>query len=318
MPYITGTANTLAELRDALVGACTANGWSWNSSTEVLSRAGRFSGKDLFVRLQISGAFLTLLGRSSASAGDAPIIPRIGGSWTGSSAQYAVVYPLTYFIHIYDYEVYLVINYSADFWQYCAFGQSSIPLPGTGMWVTACLSSYANSGDNSVAYSAVVMSSGNLTNNGAASGVSFNGAAPFLSHTPAGEVYRSSCIHHAFSPTYQWNMSDYASSVNSLSSLTCQLIGYLPNGFNSEAVLLPVREFIARSSGSYLSLVVDLEHCKITRNDYYQPGQVVTIGAEKWKIYPLTRKNASARNGVQTTYQFHSGTFAIAIRYDGP
>lgn len=319
MPYITGTANTLAELRGALVSACTANGWSWNSSTEVLSKAGRFSGKDLFVRLQISGAFLTLLGRTSALAGDAPRDVKIGGAWTGSASLYAVTYPLNYYIHINDFEVYMFINYSTDFWQYCAFGQSAIPLPGTGLWVSASLATQASLGDAYIPRSGCYIS-GSGFQNYSSLGLGTT-AGPFsILYSGHGYTYVNQCnsfTHTALNTVAPWSLQS-TSSVDLYNGFTLSpKLSLIPNAFNAEAVLLPVAEYYTHTGG-YRSLVNDLKHCKITRNNYYQPGQVITIGTEKWKIYPVVRKNAFAGNGDQDNYNYHSGTIALAIRYDGP
>lgn len=46
----------------------------------------------------------------------------------------AFTWPVNYEVFVFDQEVYLVINYSVDVYQWLAFGKSSIALPGTGCW----------------------------------------------------------------------------------------------------------------------------------------------------------------------------------------
>jgi hypothetical protein len=48
----------------------------------------------------------------------------------------------------------------------------------------------------------------------------------------------------------------------------------------------------------------------------------VTIGQDRWKIYPFFKKNIQYRNGTTGASPSggtnHSGTLAMAIRHDGP
>lgn len=96
---------------------------------------------------------------------------------------------------------------------------------------------------------------------------------------------------------------------------TAPLMGLLPNTWNSEAVLLPIRAYKVRPSYK-ISLTADLEHARYTRIDNYTPGQIITLGSERWKIFPWYRKDAVNRNGGYVIN--HSGTFGWAIRYEGP
>src|SRR5690606_12976894 len=76
---------------------------------------------------------LQLLGRTSLAGGDAPGVVQIR-----QIATVPVVFPLTYEVFIWSTEVYLVINYGGNYYQWAAFGQSLTPgLPGTGLWIGA-------------------------------------------------------------------------------------------------------------------------------------------------------------------------------------
>lgn len=92
-------------------------------------------------------------------------------------------------------------------------------------------------------------------------------------------------------------------------------MGLLPNRWNSEAVLLPIRGWKVRPENK-ITLTLDLEHARWTRVDNYEPGQLISIGPDRWKIFPCYRKNAAARDGG--TGIDHSGTLGWAVRYEGP
>lgn len=309
MTYYTGTVNTLTELRSALVSACTANGWSWNSSTDVLSKTGRFIGKDLFAKLQISGNFLTLLGQTTASSGAAPYVVKLGGTYTGVQAPKSLVFPLIYHIHIFDYEVYLRVNFNIDYWQHLGFGQSAIPLPGTGMWVDGWAPSDTTGGPAS----SDCLISGTNTFYSAGNG-SAAGRFTFAVQSNTRGAQQSTFIHSDLDG--QGWFQSYTSGVNNkgLEGMA-PLPALLPNDWNKESSLLVIKAHFMHQN-NYMAPVVELEHCRGARNDYYQPGQVVNVGTERWKIYPIIKKDATVRNGYDGSP--HSGTIAQAIRYDGP
>jgi hypothetical protein len=86
-------------------------------------------------------------------------------------------------------------------------------------------------------------------------------------------------------------------------------------------VLLPLRAWKERTPYKS-SLVADLANARLLRIDNITPGDILTIGTDKWKAYPWYRKNVSARDGSGnqgSAYNInHTGTFGWAIRYEGP
>jgi len=61
---------------------------------------------------------------------------------------------------------------------------------------------------------------------------------------------------------------------------------------------------------------VDLQNARTLRVDNYDPGQIITLGDDQWRIYPFYRKNADQRDGTTSSGGDHSGTMGWAIRYD--
>ncbi len=170
MAYYNGSAVDMAAVRTALVSACTAEGWSWNAGTEMLSKDG------VFVRLQIVSGYLELLGRTAAGSGDAPNVVRMG-----TLNVTPVTFPLAYEVFVFEAEVYMVINYSVDYYQFCGFGKSAVMgLSGTGNWVMATLSHTAATHGIDIRVDA-----------GGSSGLNRVAPAPFWATASGGVSYRA-------------------------------------------------------------------------------------------------------------------------------
>lgn len=297
MAYYSGSANNLAALKDALFNACVGEGWVLTG--DILSKG------EMYLRVQVASDYLTFLGGTGVAAGAltgaALNVVKIGGP--GGSAT-AIVFPITYEIFVFAAEVYLVINHSVDIYLWAAFGKSTVQgLPGSGMWIGATCA-------------------GDVLNTPVPLGISADGynagytsAALFWSQYVTSEYSRNYLVQHGLTSTDAWylGLSPVDNAVGAF--VTVPLIGLLPNTWNSEAVLLPLRCYAKRASDK-ISLVADLEHARCTRIDHYAPGQVVTLGSDKWKTFPWYRKNVASRNGG--TAINHTGTFGWAIRYEGP
>ena len=95
------------------------------------------------------------------------------------------------------------------------------------------------------------------------------------------------------------------------------LINALPNLSNQATILLPIKCVKPRTS-SGKTIVASLNNARYTRIDNIVPGEIITFGADQWKIYPFLRKDATVRNGVGwSSGAPHSGTFGYAIKYTG-
>ena len=297
MAYYSGSAVNMAGVRQALVDACSLEGWAWNASTEMLSKGA------MFLRLQVVSGYLTALGRTSAAAGDAPGVVRIG--WIAPMRIADISWPVEYEIFVFEDEVYLVINYAVDYYQWLAFGQSSISgVSGTGLWVSATLS-----------HVAMLRSDIEPIDMAATDGGGSNLVCPGIFWGTTGQDQsRQSWVHSDIDGQGWWPAQSLAGAPVGISA-SAPLLGLLPNAWNSEAVLLPIRAYKVRPS-SKVSLTAELAHARYTRIDNYVPKEVVQIGSDKWRIFPFYRKNSAARNGGAGIN--HSGTFGWAIRYEGP
>lgn len=293
MAYYSGSANDMTAVRQALIDACTQpeEGWSWDGTNEVLGKGA------MFVRLQVVGGYLTLLGRTSATAGSAPNVVRIG-----QLSSTPLSWPVTYEIFAFEDEVFMVINYSIDLFQYCAFGLSSVSgLPGSGMWISATLAITAPSISIS-------------PTGGGSSGTDRVCPALFWSVGISAQGSRNNYVHSDLDGD-GWLLAPSGSIVAIGIGASVPLIGLLPNSWNSEAVLLPIRAYKTRPSNR-ISLTVDVNNARYTRIDNYEPKQVINIGPDRWKIFPWYLKNSGTRDGGPDIQ--HTGTFGWAVRYEGP
>ncbi len=298
MAYYSGTANDMSALRQALIDACVLEGWAWNIGTEVLSKG------EMFLHAQVISGYLRLRGRISPSSGDMGHVVQIG-PFTGYAPKPlpAFVYPISYQLFIFAQEVYCVINYSIDCFQWCAFGQSSVDgLPGSGMWVGAT----AAQEKSGYTYGINMFAS-----SGGSSGGNYFCPALFWATSFAPVEW---AVHSDLDGQGWWSSQTQNGATVGVGA-AAPLIGIQPNNWNSEAVLLPIRAYKVRPSNK-IGLVADLEHARYVRVDNYAPGQVIDIGGDRWKVFPWFRKNTASRNGGDAID--HTGTFGWAIRYEGP
>lgn len=291
MAYYSGVANDLGALRQALIDACVGEGWVWSPSQSVLHR------DQLFVKITHSSARLDFLGRTSLTTGDMPRPVGIAQLGHGSSIV-SLSWPMTFDIFIFVNEVFLVVNYGVEYYQFAAFGGSTVvDLIGTGLWVTASAKR--------------VPSIVNIAVSGRVQSPVYSVPAPFL--RARSDINNSESFIHTGLVDGIWGAS--TNSVASINPALVPLFEISPNSWNTEAVLLPIRVFQSRAERK-VSLVADVKNARYMRIDNYEPGQIIIIGSERWKVYPFYSKNSVARNGG--TDIKHSGTLGWAIRYDGP
>lgn len=298
MAYVTGTANSNADLLSAIRSACTANGWTL--SGEVLHRG------DVYFRIYDVTGLAAIIGGtgidgSNNLTGAAPKF-----SFIGQIGQ-AITYPMTYEIFLFDNpnEVYVVVNYATSWYQWIMFGESNVPgLSGTGAWYAA--PRWQNGGSDT---------RWQCDASGGATNIVYRGCPAFWHQAVnINNDGVNSFVHHNVDAR-GWggtsSATDYCRSFGAVDTLLTRL----PNTWNGETVLLPFQVWVPRTSGGTLSLVADLKNLRHCRNDYHLPGEVITIGADRWKIYPWLQRNTVERGGGAVQ---HSGTIAFAVRYDGP
>lgn len=294
MPYVTGTANDMTALRAALFTACTANGWTL--SGEVLRKG------SVHMRVRAGANYLGFLGGTGIDGSN-----NLTGAGSYERQIFGIIsnlsWPITYsvFIGTAPDEVYFICNYNVDLYVWAAFGQSTVQgLPGTGVW-------YAGTSDTSLYNGLITITT---------TTVSTLALCPALFWGNAGYGGQSSSyIHHGLDGR-AWSTGANAANVASAMLLSSVQQDVLPNAWNGESMLLPIQACVQRTSGGTTSLVADLAHARYMRIDNHVPGEIITLGADRWQVFPWFKKNTAVRNGGSSID--HTGTFGWAIRYDGP
>lgn len=328
MPYITGTAANQAALLTALRDAATANGYTLDGSIlkkgnlHVNTYNSATSGED--------NALVVQMGTGSS-----------GGALTGAF-QYGVTpnrstvfrcsYPVTYDIHIHDAELFMVW-WDADgkyFW--LAWGQSSpfsdTPAAGSCLWCggTQSTAFTMNAGTYYTPYRWINIGptfGGSTTANTVESQQRVVPALFWHTHNPMASSFSSTI----YTDTDGAVLGGRGTVTDSTDNYTVTGIDHLapliarqPNTWNGEAVLLPIQCYTPVASFKK-ELDIQLKHARYCRLNNIEPRTVITIGAEKWKVYPWYKLDRTtpdgSSSGASSNAVDHTGTFGWAIRYDG-
>ncbi|MEA1605731.1 hypothetical protein [Pseudomonas spirodelae] len=320
MAHYSGSAVDMAALRSALISACTVNGWSWNSGTNVLSKG------SLHLLLTNDSLNLSLTGRTAEGSGDMPNAVQLGRLMQkAGAATLDVTYPAQWecFVFTGPDEVWFVVQYDVDRYQWCSFGGSAVAgLAGTGMWVSAIRGSVPiSSVDPAMIHPfAIRVATGGAIES--VVGGMTSGAWGWNTVPRAFSALRDIYLHSDLDG-HGWHLNE-ASLTGELIGVRgfSQLIQAQPSAWNNEAALIPMRAYKMRPSFK-TALVADLVNIRHVRIDNYFPGQIIELGSDRWKVYPWHRRNAVERNGgapgePSWISKDHTGTFGYAIRYDGP
>lgn len=299
MAYVTGTAADLAGLRTGIINACTANGWTLSGT--ILSKSG------VYVTLTVNGNFIDLhsgTGESGGALTGTPGANRNARIGTLTSGMAPFVWPVTYevFIGTSPDEVYAVITYSGVYYQWLAWGKSSVATLGTGGW-------YSGSLDNLTSIAGVNILLG------ANPGISFGGrgyssssACPGIFHATAIGPARGESVNHGLTGSSNgWDISTDLGAAK----FRAPLDYIMPSAWSSETVFLPIQAFSTAYGSSKVAMVLDLAHARACRIDNITPGTIITLGADEWKVFPWYSKSTT-----QSTS--NSGVIGWAVRYDGP
>jgi len=83
-----------------------------------------------------------------------------------------------------------------------------------------------------------------------------------------------------------------------------------PNIWNSQTTLFPIR--LTHPVASNLSMDFgDIPIARFLRIDYLNPGDIITLGADTWKCFPICKKDTVDRNGLNV------GSYGEATPFGG-
>ncbi|WP_435609927.1 hypothetical protein [Pseudomonas knackmussii] len=328
MAYYSGVANSFNDLLTQLVSACVDHGWTWADG--ILSKGSAYVKPWVeSVASTTTGIGLVIQGGTGKSAGAmtgvSPQTPRMGPPSRDTSQP---TWPMAYSIHIFESpdEVFLVARFNVDYFYFASFGVSSVPgLVNSGLWLSATSRRLRGPSGAGITVSATGGGGGDGNDQATAS---FSGSPGCFLWNNNGMVSggsqsaasQSSAICTGLDGIdWPWPANNQFTYdvLNSFSGNIYAMphIQRTPNIWNSEAPLLPVQVYLVRASAK-VSLVADIRNARYIRVDSYQPEEIITLGEDRWKVYPFYRKSAGISDpgtGVD-----HTGGLGWAIRYDGP
>lgn len=300
MAYSSGSCVDLAAIVSFIRAACTANGWTlsgnvlWKGNTyvEIVTDA---------TGVRIKGGTGKDGSNNLTGAGPRPAYLR-------TIAGQALVFPVNIEVHINTApdEVFVVINFASSFYEMLAWGISDAPgLTGTGVWY------YGSGSERNVGYQGFYAEVAGA-NYGSSNAEGPQHAAMFNVNSEGNGSYSGSFIHCDIDGT-AWAGTG---AQMAYAYLTIHpLVAATPSAWNNETVLLPYQVYTTRPSNK-MTLIADLKHIRIVRIDFHNPADIITLGPDRWKLFPWFKKDATALGGARG--QAHSGTMGYALRYTGP
>lgn len=312
MAYYSGLCTSFQNLADVLVEKCQAHGWTWRD--EILSKG------DLFVKISVEersesgyweqqqGIIITggtgKIGSELVNSSDSV---RLGRTATGN---YEVrFFPADYHLFVFDNEIYLVMKFDTDRFYYLAFGKSSlINNQGNGLWLSANACYYKATTWDGLAEAIYIATS----YGGAGYTHSSSAFAPFWNRHGWQKNASNSTICHGMDDAL-W------SSGTSRAYVSFEpLISRLPTTHFADSPLLPYNIYLERPENK-MSLICQFENARFLRIDNHEPEQIITLGHERWMVFPFYRKDVAVRDGTDGSGRSfdHTGTFGWAIRYEG-
>jgi hypothetical protein len=328
MAFYSGNASSAQDLVDAIVAGCLLNGWT--ESDGVLSKG------DNHFRPDVVGTHI------KCEMGDAAafVSPGIVEATAFPYISLNQTWPVFYRLFVLDGNgadtvVLSVLEANAIEYKYLMFGnlENKVGAWAGGQWMHG---SYSSQIDGTTVRQSNVGSSLAFgpfadVNGGSTSEFYTEGHGPlFANMGPApssGSNFKSgnsyvACDIDTSTPKRNTNgLGTLAGAVDAFRFARVFLLRS-PNLWNGEAVLVPAHVFLGRDSGTVARLGT-VGHVRYMRMDNYEPGDVITLGLDKWMVLPMYMRNATAVLGANALYNStsatgHTGQMAYAIKYDGP
>ena len=192
--------------------------------------------------------------------------------------------------------MYVLLNTNVSNYYWLAFGVSTVTLQGTGLWLAGNVGKYGG------AFGISLKESG--SNN---SSLYTCPAICFASTRTTSAEHMSYALQSAAGSVWPGYTSPGGDAYKPLHTRARP-------GWNGASPLLPIKEY-ETVGANRVRLITELAHARYVRVDNLEPGQVLALGSDRWKVYPFYKKNAVVPDGGDGLD--HSGTFGWALRYDG-
>lgn len=330
MAYATGIANSSLDLKNALIAFCTTNGWT--ESAGVLSK-----GDNHFLPA-VTGNHLKV------DMGDAAgfVAPGITGANNYPYISVNNVWPVTYRLFAIsedgaDTVVLAMLEANGTEYKYMMFGnlQNKLGVWNGGQWMHATYASQSNGSTSRQSNAGINIDISGGPEGGSnteeyiqAHGPLFaftEGWPNFGSNYTAGNSFIKCDIDGG---TYKRNQLGVISSAPSRNGCVdafrfAKLLLYRGrNAWNGQSCLVPAHVILGRASTTF-SRLGTIGHIRFMRMDNYEPGDIITLGLDRWMVLPMYKRDATTVYGAKGSFNNtaavgHSGQLAYAIKYDGP
>jgi len=312
MPYQTGLATSFTDLQTTLETFATTNGWAFTSG--VLSKSGchvKFESSATYLRFQIgsgddgggnlTGAFDFTGASSGGSYVKAGTGFQIVDTRNGQTAQFPITYHLISLAN--PDNIFLIINYNIAHCQHLAFGNfEKYGTWGGGQYGSGTTARYSTTQrgflDYSVTYEADEHGAGAylFAVYGNYSGLYDRVPSSAVKCDVDGEDWRG------FAHSGKTSIPNYWERTCSAAAWSQPYLTILST-INLQPVMCPPVLCIGRPARMH-SIAGIMPHVRYLRIDNYNVGDVISVGSQRWIVFPHTNK------------QHYNGGWAI--KYDGP
>jgi hypothetical protein len=328
MAYATGNAGSATDLVNAITVFCTANGWTLNSG--VLSK-----GNNHF-RPVVTGAHIKCE-MGDAAGFTSPGLTGNGFPYISLNGVFPVFYRLfATTLNGADTVVLCVQEANGSEYKYMMFGniENKVGAWTGGQWMHATYASQTNGTTTRQSNAGVAIDptgdgtgGTNAESYQQAHGVLFamtDGQPNFGSNFTGGNSFIRCDIDVGpirANTTGAVGNNNMTGCVDAFRFARLQLRRQ-PNVWNGESCLVPAHLFLGRAS-STCSRLGNIGHVRFMRMDNYEPGDIITLGLDRWMVLPMYRRDPLKPLGEKSAFNStaingSSGQLAYAIKYDGP
>lgn len=305
MPYQTGSASDFPNLVATIKTFASTNGWS--VSTDVIYKG------NVFAAVKAENPAGGTAGISVQGG-----LGHSGGALTSASSYKSMMqvydgvgdiinsFPLTYHLFSHTNQITLFVNYNSVWWQWLTFGEIEKYGTYTGGQFYAAPQNYDTTSRDT--YIRAEYAGGTYSPAGVAL---FWGGKELWGYT---EAQDGSYMHLEMDSNIWWvssRESQYGGNRINTPSFMSPLLYRCNSNQTEMTTLLPYYVWALRPS-TKASLIGNVSPFRLMRIDNYQAGDIITIGSDKYKVFPWLRKTPS------TVATNSSGVWGVAIEYDGP
>lgn len=303
MDYYSGTAADMTALRDAILSCASSSGFTVvSASTSTINRAG--FPLTLELTLTTGGSVPKIVIDGFRGAAKCPTGFKLFQPSHATNVHYD--WPIFWECYVSQspqIEFYFIIRFQTDYYHTFCFGNSPVPEVSECGWFCA---SYWGGANETVANVSTGIINPSLENTFApAQNICYGmfiGPVGFFNALDG--VWVNTAPNYIGNAVTQWRGMSHISPV----------IFASPSPFSNAPILIPVRIMANRTTSNQFSLIGFVDNLRLIRLDNHMPGDVITFGAETWRVFPLYRRDANHPRDTTIGNQTHSGTFGFALR----